>query len=47
MCAKWLLLLLLSHFSHVTKLLQLCPTIFDPTETLQAPLSMKFSMQES
>ena len=47
MCAKWLLLLLLSHFSRVTKLLQLCPTIFDPTEALQAPLSMRFSMQGS
>ena len=46
MCAK-LLLLLLSHLSRVAKLLQLCPTIFDLTEALQAPLSMRFSKQES
>ena len=46
MCAK-LLLLLLSHLSRVAKLLQLCPTTFDLTEALQAPLSMRFSKQES
>ena len=45
MCAK-LLLLLLSHLSRVAKLLQLCPTTFDLTEALQAPLSMRFSKQE-
>ena len=29
------------------KSLQLYPTIFNPTEALQAPLSMRFSRQES